>query len=218
MRIALIGMSGTGKSYWSQLLAANGFERFGCDDHIGRRLARQLALADGSIEAIGQWMGFPYEAGFEDREAQYLSLERHVLSCFLDELDRRPDRPAASCVIDTTGSVIYLGAMLIERLRRQAIVVHLAAPKNRQALYAAYRARPRPVVWQGRFQPAPGEPRAAALARCYMDLYKDRERRYRHHAHLNIELPPPPDPAPSPEVLLRPVRHYLEENRHAAAP
>ncbi len=214
MRIALIGMSGTGKSYWSQLLAENGFERFGCDDHIGRR----LALADGSIEAIGQWMGFPFEAGFEEREAQYLALEGHVLSDFLDALDGRQNPSEASCVIDTTGSVIYLGDKLIERLGRQTVVVHLTSSAKRQALFSAYKANPRPVVWRGHFRQAPGEDRAAALARCYMALCDDRERRYRRHAHLNIALPPPADSSPSPEALLGPVRAYLEENAHAAAP
>ncbi|MBL0714612.1 MAG: hypothetical protein JJV98_13015, partial [Desulfosarcina sp.] len=109
MRIALIGMSGAGKSYWSHRLVQIGFERFGCDDHIGRGLAKNLGLADSSLEGLGQWMGFPYEAGFADREAQYLDLERRVLSRFLSELARRPAHPTASFVIDTTGSVIYLG-------------------------------------------------------------------------------------------------------------
>jgi shikimate kinase len=219
MRIALIGMSGTGKSYWSHRLAQTGFERFGCDDHIGRRLARRLALADSSIEAIGQWMGLPYEAGFEGREAQYLELEHRVLSRFLGALDGQTDHPAVPCVIDTTGSVIYLGDELLERLCRTAVVVYLAAPpEKRQALLAAYRTRPRPVVWQGHFRPKPGEDRSAALARCYMALLEDRDRRYRCYAHLTIELPPPAADPASPETLLGPVRDYLEENAHAVAP
>lgn len=219
MRIALIGMSGTGKSYWSQLLAQNGFERFGCDDHIGRRLARRLGLADSSIESIGQWMGFPFEAGFRDREGQYLELEHQVLSFFLDALEGQADQPAPPCVIDTTGSVIYLGDALLARLCRMAVVVHLtAAPTKRQALLTAYQTRPRPVVWQGHFQPAPGENRAAALARCYMTLFDDRERRYRRHAHLNIELPPPGTNPVSCATLLQPIQDYLKENPHVAAP
>ena len=218
MRIALIGMSGSGKSYWSQLLTQSGFERFGCDDHIGRRLARRLALADGSIETIGQWMGFPYEAGFEDREAQYLALEHHVLSRFLDALEGRKDQSAAACVIDTTGSLIYLDPQLLARLGRKAVVVHLTASARRQALLSAYKAKPRPVVWRGHFRPAPGEDRTTALARCYKALYDDREQRYRQHAHLTIKLPPPAHSAPSPEVLLGPVRDYLEENARAVAP
>ncbi len=221
MRIALIGMSGTGKSYWSFRLARTGFERLGCDDQIGLKLARQLALGDASIETIGQWMGFPYDGGFAEREARYLDLEHHVLSGFLNTLDQRTDQRAPSFVIDTTGSVIYLADPLLERLRRAAVVVYLAAaPDNQQQLLAAYRNKPRPVVWQGNYRRNPGEDTAAALARCYMQLLADRDDRYRRWAHLTLDLPIPgtaatPDDA---EILLKPVRAYLEENDRAAAP
>lgn len=219
MRIALIGMSGTGKSFWSQRLAQNGFERFGCDDHIGRRLVQRLGLGDSSIEAIGRWMGLPYEAGYKERERQYLELEHRVLADFLDALALQAEAPAPPCVIDTTGSVIYLAHELLERLGRMTVVVHLAAaPEKRQTLLSAYRSRPRPVVWHGHFQPQPGEAPAAALSRCYMNLFDDRDRRYRRHAHLNLELPPPGAHHAAPDILLRPIQDYLEENAHAATP
>ncbi len=219
MRIALIGMSGTGKSYWSHRLAHTGFERLGCDDHIGRTLARQLELSNGSIEAIGQWMGFPYEGGFAEREARYLELEHHVVSGFLNTLAQRSGQDAPSFVIDTTGSVIYLADQLLERLRRAAVVVYLAvAPAKRQQLLTAYQENPRPVVWRGYYRPNPGENTDAALARCYMELVADRDDRYRRWAHLTVELPTP-GPAATPdaaEILLQPVRAYLEEKNRAA--
>ncbi len=221
MRIALIGMSGTGKSYWSHRLARTGFERLGCDDHIGRELTRQLELGDASIETIGQWMGFPYDGGFAEREARYLELEHRVLSGFLNTLDQRHNPDAPSFVIDTTGSVIYLADPLLERLRRAAVVVYLAAaPDKRQQLLSAYRNNPRPVVWQGHYRRNPGENATAALARCYMQLLADRDGRYRRWAHLTVELPTPgtaatPDAA---EILLKPVRAYLEEKDRAAVP
>jgi shikimate kinase len=219
VRIALIGMSGSGKSYWSHRLAQSGFTCFGCDDGIGRELARRTDVTDLTIEAVGRWMGFPFEDGFRDREAQYLALERRVLDRFLSDLEQQPDDPALPSVIDTTGSVVYLGDDLLRRLRRATVVVHLASPPaRRQDLLAAYQACPRPVVWQEHFQPAPGEDPAAALARCYMALVDDRDRRYRRHAHLTIELPPPSAAPADPERLLAPVRAYLEENDRAAAP
>jgi shikimate kinase len=219
MRIALIGMSGTGKSYWSQRLAQTGFERFGCDDRIGRRLAQRQGLGDSSIEAIGRWMGLPFEAGYQARERQYLELEHRVLADMLDTLAGQAEAPPPPCVIDTTGSVIYLAHELLERLSRMTVVVHLAAaPEKRQTLLAAYRRSPRPVVWHGHFQPQPDEEPAAALSRCYMHLCDDRDRRYRRHAHLNLELPPPGTYHAAPETLLKPIQEYLEENAHAATP
>ncbi len=217
MRIALIGMSGTGKSFWSHRLARSGFERLGCDDHIGRALARHLGLAHGSIEAIGQWMGFPYEAGFAERERRYLELEHRVLARFLDTLDGHAVRGTPSFVIDTTGSVIYLDDELLARLCRATIVVYLAAPpEKRQQLLAAYQASPRPVVWQRYYRPKPGEDTATALARSYMELFADRDRRYRQYAHMTVELPEPGASPAGPEALLKPVRAYLDENARAA--
>ena len=219
MRIALIGMSGAGKSYWSHRLARSGFERLGCDDHVGRELAGTIGLADISLEGLGRWMGYPHEDGFSDREAQYLDLERRVMSRFLFELEHRPAHGAPSLVIDTTGSVIYLGDELLRRLQRATVVVYLAAPpEKRQALLAAYRAFPRPVVWQGHFRPKPGEDPAAALERNYMDLLVDRERRYRACAHVEIEMPSLATAPASSESLLGPVRAYLKANDRVAAP
>ncbi|MGD8241515.1 MAG: shikimate kinase [Desulfobacterales bacterium] len=219
MRIALIGMSGAGKSYWSHRLARSGFERFGCDDHIGRELAGTLGLADSSLEGLGRWMGYPHEDGFADREAQYLDLEHRVMSRFLSELEHRPEDGAPSLVIDTTGSLIYLGDDLRRRLQRATVVVYLAAPpEKRQALLAAYRAFPRPVVWQGHFRPKPGEDSAAALERNYMDLLADRDRHYRTWAHVEIEMPSLAAAPASSESLLGPVRAYLKANDRVASP
>ncbi len=219
MRIALIGMSGTGKSYWSRHLARIGFTCFSCDDHIGRRLVRQQGLADSSIEAVGRWMGFPYETQFAEREARYLALEERVLGGFLSAMANPPGPPATSCVIDTTGSVIYLDENLLERLRQTAVVVYLAVPpEKRQALLEGYRNCPRPVIWQGRYRRRPDEDTAEALARSYMELVDDRDRRYRRLAHMTIALPVPAPAPVDPDLLLEPVRTYLEENKRAAIP
>ena len=219
MQIALIGMSGTGKSYWSRHLARIGFTCYSCDDHIGRRLAREQGLADGGIEAIGRWMGFPYEPGFAEREARYLELEEHVLTRFLDEMENPPGQPPPPGVIDTTGSVIYLDDGLLDRLRRAAVVVYLAAPpEKRQALLEGYRKRPRPVIWRGRFRRHPYEDKPDALARCYMALVDTRDRRYRRLAHVTIELPVPAPAPADPGLLLEPVRTYLKETKRAATP
>ena len=219
MRIALIGMSGAGKSYWSHRLARTGFERFGCDDHIGRELAATLGLKDSSLEGLGRWMGYPYEGGFAGREAQYLDLEQRVLSRFLSELEHRPDHEAPPLVIDTTGSVIYLGEDLLKRLQRATVVVYLAAPpEKRQALLAAYRAFPRPVVWRGHFRRNPGEALTAALDRSYMELLADRDRRYRACAHVEIKMLSLTKASASLHSLLEPVRAFLKANGRATMP
>lgn len=218
MRIALIGMSGAGKSYWARRLAQTGFSCLGCDDAIGHELTLRLDLADGSIDGVGQWMGFPYEDGFHSRERLYLDLERRVLTRFLDTLENPAPGAADTCVIDTTGSVVYLGDELLTRLCRMSVVVYLSCPPaRRQALLDAYRANPRPVVWQGMYRPLPVEDRSVALERCYRALVADRDRRYRRYAHLTVELPPPADGEVSLDCLLRPVQNYLDETDGACS-
>jgi len=45
MTISLVGMSGTGKTYWSKQLESKGFKRFCCDDLIGEKLGTVLKKA-----------------------------------------------------------------------------------------------------------------------------------------------------------------------------
>ena len=190
MHIALIGMSGTGKSYWSQCLGDAGFTRVGCDDLIGRRLAAALGLSDTSLEAIGRWMGFPHEAGFHQRQARYLDCERQVLQDILDRLEKPRLSAHGDLVVDTTGSVVYTGAAFQRRLRQVARVIYLTlnATQRRRA-QEAYLARPRPVIWRDYYRRRPGETPDATLRRCYVALLRDRHERYANLAHQAVPVP-----------------------------
>ena len=215
MRIALIGMSGSGKSFWSQVLSREGFKTFGCDDEIGRRLVDAGKISDPSIDSLGRWMGFPFTAGFAQREAHYLSLETTVLDEMLSELENRPASNASlPLVIDTTGSVIYTGDSIMQRLRRQTVVVYLSLPPDkREALRQAYIVNPRPVVWQQHFLRKAGEGDQAALRRCYYNLIEDRDTRYRQYSHLEIEWQPTASHPPSIDTLLTPVKSFMQHQR-----
>jgi shikimate kinase len=215
MRIALIGMSGSGKSFWSSVLSREGFRTFGCDDDIGRRLAEAGEITDASLDSLGTWMGFPFEPGFARREARYLNLEYAVMDDLLTDLESRPANAVTSpLVIDTTGSVIYTGARIMERLRRQTIVVYLALPRaHRQALRRAYQTTPRPVVWRQHFRKHPGEKNENALKRCYDHLLESRETLYRQYAHLEIEWDPVADASPVADTLLAPVKAFMAQPR-----
>ena len=50
LRLALVGMSGTGKTFWSKRLAATGRVAFCCDDSIEQRLRSRLDEA--AVHAI----------------------------------------------------------------------------------------------------------------------------------------------------------------------
>ncbi len=186
-RVALVGMSGAGKSLWSRRLAAAGFRRFGCDQRIAGRLAPRLGVSRPTLQDVGRWMGMPYDPAYAARAAAYLELEELVLNAILDEVEQ-PELRGLPVVIDTTGSVIHTAAATRRRLRRAVRVVHLAsAPASRRRLLEAYVRAPRPVLWQGQFSRRDGESAAVALARCFPHLLEAREAAYARLAHCRLE-------------------------------
>lgn len=203
MIIGLIGMSGAGKSAWAARLAAAGFTWIHCDELIADRLGAEYDLGAGSVYDLGDWMGLPHEPRYAAREALYLAHETAVLRELVARtLPRR--QPDARIVIDTTGSAIYADPTVLGRIRASARLIYLAvAPAQHAQMVAAYQARPRPVIWNGCYQPLPGEPAEAALARCYPLLLAERERLYARLAHITLAAGQHADPAFTTEDLLR---------------
>ncbi len=180
-------MAGSGKSYWSTKLAELGFKRFCCDDLIATKLAPDLTRADGSTMELGEWMGFPFEPRYKEREARYLEQEIDVLLKILLDLEDRKSSSGEKIVVDTTGSVIYTGRDILHRLRQCTLVVHLSTPPEvKEHMLRVYVAKPRPVLWREVFSRGPGETNEEALARCYPKLLFTRERLYEQNAHVTI--------------------------------
>ena len=187
MRLALIGMSGTGKTFWTKKLATSGIPAIFCDDRIQQRLAPRLGPGGYSgINGVAAWMGWPDSATYAEREAEYLAEEIHTLDEVLQELEEKPE---ASLVLDTTGSVIYAGNNLLMRLRRQMTIVYLAATaKEQQLLIERYLNDPKPVLWRGAFQAKAGETPRETVARCYPALIEARRRSYEALAHCTVQV------------------------------
>ena len=187
MRLALIGMSGAGKTFWAKKLAEKGAPAVFCDERIEQRLAPRLVPSGYSgINGVAAWMGWPDSATYAEREAEYLAEEIHTLDEVLRELEQKPD---ASLVLDTTGSVIYAGSHLLKRLRRQMTLVYLAASaQQRQLLIERYLKDPKPVLWRGAFQPRSGETPRETVARCYPALIEARRRSYEALAHCTVDV------------------------------
>src|SRR5215813_7432472 len=93
LRLALVGMSGAGKSFWSRQLASAGHPATSCDDKIEQRLAPRLANGGYTgINGVAAWMGWPDLPTYAERESQYLSQEIAVLEEVLDDLARNPEK------------------------------------------------------------------------------------------------------------------------------
>src|SRR5262249_3068523 len=187
LRLALIGMSGAGKTFWSRQLAAAGHSALSCDDRIEERLAPRLATGGYSgINGVAAWMGWPDSPHYAERETQYLSEEIAVLEEVLNDLACSPEK---SLVLDTTGSLIYTGNHLLLRLRKSMTVVHLAASQQeQQLLIERYLSDPKPVLWRGAFQPKDGETPRQTVARCYPNLIAARRQSYAALAHCTIQV------------------------------
>ena len=188
MRVSLIGMAGSGKSYWSLKLAEHGFTRFCCDELIAEKLAPELAGSGSRAMTAGEWMGFPYEAGYEEREDRYLALEREVMAEISTYLEEHENNPNENIVVDTTGSVIYTGIENLARLRLSTMVVYLSiAAEVRQQLLKDYISNPHPMLWRRVFHKEPHETNREALALCYPTLVHQRERLYEQLSDVTID-------------------------------
>lgn len=187
LRLALIGMSGAGKSYWATRIAAAGYPAISCDTQIEGRLKPALQTGGHSgINGVAAWMGWPHLPTYADREAAYLSEEIAVLDEVLTGLEKNPER---DLILDTTGSVIYVGNHLLHRLRKQMLVVYLAASRDeQQLLIQRYLDDPKPVLWRGAFQARAGEDPKATVARCYPVLIGARRQSYEALAHCSIPV------------------------------
>jgi shikimate kinase len=185
LRLALIGMSGSGKSHWAKNLAALGCPTLCCDDAIEARLA-PILKAGGyeGINGVAAWMGWPDSPTYAEREAEYLREEIATLDEVLSALEKDPKR---ELVLDTTGSVICTGNHILHRLRRQMTVLYFASSDAEvQLLIQRYLRDPKPVLWQGVFQPRPGETPHDTVVRCYPLLIAARRQSYEALAHITI--------------------------------
>lgn len=188
MRISLIGMSGSGKSTWSAKLRDLGFIRYCCDDLIAERLSHKLVRPDGTLMQLGEWMGFPYEPQYEERESDYLACEMQVVAEILDCLEGPEKDSGERVVVDTTGSVIYLGERILDRLRRNTTMVLLSTPPEvLDLMLNAYIVNKRPVLWRDKFKIEPNESKEEALARCYPGLLASRRQLYEKYADVTID-------------------------------
>ena len=178
LRLALVGMSGAGKTFWTKKLAAEGWTAICCDDRIEVKLASRLAAGGHSgINGVAAWMGWPDGANYAEREAHYLEEETHTLGEVLTSLEQRPEKPL---VLDTTGSVIYTGNNLLLRLRRRMTVVYLAASaEEQQLLIERYLSDPKPVLWRGAFQAKSKETPHETVTRCYPALIAARRQSWK---------------------------------------
>jgi hypothetical protein len=216
LRLALVGMSGSGKTFWTKRLAEAGRPGISCDDRIEQRLASRLAAGGfAGINGVAAWMGWPDSPTYAGREADYLVEEIHTLDEVLTGLEKNRRQ---ELILDTTGSVVYTGNNLLMRLRRQMTVVYLAASEaEQQLLIERYLTDPKPVLWRGAFRPRPGEAPRETVARCYPALIAARRQSYEALAHCTLRVAElrdiSGDASLGAEAFLRMIQDKLQGSR-----
>ena len=177
VNLALIGMSGAGKSYWSKKMEEKGYRWYNCDEMIAERLGPELPGKGNTTLNLAKWMGQPFSEGYIEAEKLYLELEEAVVEHICDELEQATENEPV--VVDTTGSLIYLQKKLLNRLRALTKMVHLRLPEEKhEQLFENFINDPKPVIWEGKFKPRKGETLQNAQRRCYKELLSYRNERY----------------------------------------
>ncbi|MFH1713169.1 MAG: hypothetical protein ABH896_03210 [Candidatus Jacksonbacteria bacterium] len=127
--ISLIGMSGSGKTYWSKKMAGKGFKHICCDDLISKELTLYSAKKNlKSIDKVAEWLGQPYKTNYAKKQFCYLAAEKKVMHEIIQKLKAGVK---GRWIIDTTGSVIYTGTQICRHLKK-------SGENNRQALKRCY--------------------------------------------------------------------------------
>jgi len=184
--ISIIGMAGSGKSYWAQKLADDlGFVIIHCDGLIAEKLS-PLLNGDTSEVGMGRWMGMPYEPQYNQAASKYLEYETETLKEVLADI-KNGKYAKQKIVIDTTGSVVHTPQTLVDQLRSQTTTVYLETPDAEvERMYKDYLVRPRPIYWDNYFHSLQGEDPKLALARCYKALVEQRRALYRNLAKVIV--------------------------------
>jgi len=171
MIITLVGMSNIGKSHLATRLAAEaGFIRIGCDDLVESAIGDELKqLGYSGVNDVGRWMGQPYTPAYPKNSLKFVDCERAVMLEIISEL--RAKKLNKPTVIDTTGSVIYVGEDVVQSLKDESKIVYLEASiAHQEKLFKQYLNEPKPVIWGDSYNRLPGESELQSLERCYPKL------------------------------------------------
>ena len=183
--ISLIGMSNIGKTHWSKKLRKANFKHQCCDDLIEKTLEPELkALGYKGLADMAKWLGHPYESRFTENQKDYLKHEWAVMENITRELSNEINQ---NTTIDTTGSVIYTGDEICNKLKGKSLIVFIeATPQMKEEMFKRFLDNPKPIIWAHSFNKKENESDFEALKRCYPELLEYRTSQYKKHADIII--------------------------------
>ena len=179
--IIFLGMSGSGKTYWSKKLAKKfKLNHVEFDELIGK--SRELAnliknyLGKDSAEKLGNYFGKPWNNEYESKEIHFLSIERKFLS----------KRYNSGTILDLTGSAIYHPSQM-RKMVKTGLAIYLETSKKAQnEMFRIFMRDPKPICWNNLFKKRGKENNEKSLERCYPMLLKSRAKLYEKYADVKI--------------------------------
>ena len=176
LRLAFIGMSNIGKSMHSKgLINEKQFICKSIDDDINQKLNLKTE------EETAQWLGFPFNANFNQRQTEYLTAEDY----FTNEVQIPQNE---NFLLDTTGSVVYTSEPTQQFLKENFLIIHFTVPDNLcNEMMAKYFAQPKPIIWGNSFDKKNDETNEEALKKCYPQLLEFRTKKYQTLANISID-------------------------------
>lgn len=187
-----IGMSGVGKSYWSEKFRQAGYKIYPIDDLINLEVGNlinevegdeNVAYEDTKVGGLAKWMGFPGDKRYKKNANKYLKLESKITLDSLKSAIKNKER----AIIDTTGSVIYTNKKVQRELKSKSKIVFLeTTEKNLKEMFKVFCAVPKPIIWGDIYKAKKGESDDQTLQRCYKELLDYRVRNYRKLAHTSL--------------------------------
>lgn len=190
--ITLIGMSGVGKSHWSEKLAKAGYKVFHIDDLISLEIQNiidketgdnNVDYGESKVGSLAKWMGFPGDKRYKKNCKIYLKLEEKITLRSLNEALKYEGKS----VIDTTGSVIYLSKTLQKNLKKNTKIIYLDVLQSKlDEMLKTFCEVPKPIIWGEIYKPLKNEREEITLERCYKKLLNYRVAKYKKLAHITI--------------------------------
>ncbi|MBD3244701.1 MAG: hypothetical protein GF335_01780 [Candidatus Moranbacteria bacterium] len=181
INLLFLGMSGAGKSYWSQKIAGQfGYKHFDIDDMLGRQKELYDIVKDypgkDLTRKLGNYLGMPWTKHFQQRQKIYLELEKKLMA---------QDYPKGS-ILDLSGSSVYHPKEL-KKLLKNSLAIYLEVSEQfREKLFQVFLSDPKPIMWKEIFQKKPGQTNQKALQICYPRLLEYRAKQYKKKADVTL--------------------------------
>ncbi len=204
MKIAFIGMSGCGKTYWSSKIHKLGYSLIGCDAQIGKKLSGEMAelTRSSGTEDVSRWMGQPFESQYAKHSRMYLYYENEVMQEVISFVEHSSD--VANIVVDTTGSLVYVKKSILQKLKKQLTFVYLKSPQSRiKTMIQQYFDDPKPIIWGDFYVKNSVESNIESIKRCYPSMLEYRSRIYESLADVTLDVDKLSDNTITAETVLK---------------